>query len=63
MQLTFHHLLPKETHGRYLGKQLPGGVAAAAEEAGFELAAEPTREFLNTYGAELCRFCATAWAE
>ena len=42
LKLTFHHLVPKETHGRYLGKGLQP---------------EPTREFLNTYGAELCRFC------
>ena len=87
MQLTFHHLLPKETHARcpstlepvdvprrpthqrwswparYLGKRLPDGVAAAATATGLGAAAEPTREFLNTYGAELCRFCTAARAE
>ena len=38
-------------------------MAAAATATGLGAAAEPTREFLNTYGAELCRFCTAARAE
>ncbi|KAL1510133.1 hypothetical protein AB1Y20_006465 [Prymnesium parvum] len=55
MRLTFHHLVPKETHGRYLGKALPPGVSEAARAAGME--PQPSRELLNRYGAMLCRFC------
>ena len=56
LELTFHHLIPKETHGRYQGKGLPRGVAEAAAANGFDNA-QPTREFLNSYGAMLCRYC------
>jgi len=55
LKLTFHHLIPKETHGRYLGKALPSGVAEAAAAGGAD--AQPTRYFLNSYGSMLCRFC------
>mmetsp|Transcript_53801 Transcript_53801/g.148305 ORF Transcript_53801/g.148305 Transcript_53801/m.148305 type:complete len:157 (-) Transcript_53801:58-528(-) len=55
LKLTFHHLVPKETHGRYLGKALPAHVAEAAVAAGLE--PQPTREFLNRYGTMVCRFC------
>lgn len=45
LQLTFHHLVPKMTHPRYLGKALPADVADAAMGAGLE--PEPTKSFLN----------------
>ena len=51
----FHHLIPKQTHSRYLGKCLPAGVVEAA--AARDLLAEPSRDFLNRYGSMLCRFC------
>ena len=50
-KLTFHHLVPKETHHRYVGKCLPEGLLDAVPDA------EPTRIFLNSYGAMLCRPC------
>lgn len=46
MPLTFHHLIPRETHGRYLGKALPAGIDG-----------EPTRKFLGEYGVLVCRPC------
>lgn len=57
--LTFHHLIPKETHARYLTRgSLPEGVAEAAIANGLE--PEPlTREFLHRYGVSLCRYCHT----
>jgi len=55
LKLTFHHLIPKQTHGRYLGAGLPSGVAEAALDVGLE--PQPSREFLHRYGAQLCRFC------
>ena len=48
MQLTFHHLIPKMTHSKFLGKALPSNVAHLGA---------PTRDFLNSYGAMLCRAC------
>mmetsp|Transcript_71158 Transcript_71158/g.230305 ORF Transcript_71158/g.230305 Transcript_71158/m.230305 type:complete len:416 (-) Transcript_71158:80-1327(-) len=44
--LTFHHLIPKDTHPTYLKKRLPRGIEG-----------EPTRHFLNTYGTMVCRKC------
>jgi len=44
--LTFHHLIPKDTHPTYLKKRLPVGIEG-----------EPTRGFLNTYGTMVCRHC------
>jgi hypothetical protein len=55
LKLTFHHLIPKQTHGRYLGNGLPKGVAEAAHAKGLE--AQPSRDFLHRYGVQLCRFC------
>jgi len=52
-RLTYHHLVPKETHHRYLGKYLPQGLADEVPTA------EPTRIFLNSHGALLCRPCHT----
>merc|ERR1740121_298980 len=46
MLLTFHHLIPKDVHPTYLKKRLPAGIEG-----------EPTRHFLNTHGAMLCRKC------
>ena len=58
LTLTFHHLIPKEVHGRFLGKGLPPGIEEAAAAQGLE--PKPTREFLNSYGSMLCRFCHSA---
>merc|ERR1712014_29706 len=55
LTLTFHHLIPKEVHGRFLGKGLPPGIEEAAAAQGLE--PKPTREFLNSYVSMLCRFC------
>lgn len=44
--LTFHHLIPKDTHPTYLKKRLPAGIEG-----------EPTRHFLNSYGTMVCRHC------
>eukprot|EP00927_Polykrikos_kofoidii_P050476 TRINITY_DN44392_c0_g1_i1.p1 TRINITY_DN44392_c0_g1~~TRINITY_DN44392_c0_g1_i1.p1 ORF type:complete len:438 (+),score=90.84 TRINITY_DN44392_c0_g1_i1:25-1314(+) len=44
--LTFHHLIPKDTHRKYVGKRLPPGVEG-----------EPTRCFLNRHGTMICRSC------
>ena len=59
LQLTFHHLIPKETHTRYLTRgSLPDGVVDAALSKGLE--PHPlSREFLHRYGTKLCRFCHT----
>ena len=59
LKLTFHHLIPKQTHSRYLANgRLPCcGVAEAALAKGME--PETTRHFLNSYGSMLCRFCHT----
>eukprot|EP00929_Paragymnodinium_shiwhaense_P088218 TRINITY_DN4849_c0_g1_i1.p1 TRINITY_DN4849_c0_g1~~TRINITY_DN4849_c0_g1_i1.p1 ORF type:complete len:435 (-),score=154.54 TRINITY_DN4849_c0_g1_i1:120-1424(-) len=46
MMLTFHHLIPKDTHRKYIGKRLPAGVEG-----------EPTRWFLNKHGTMICRPC------
>jgi hypothetical protein len=46
MLLTFHHLIPKDTHPTYLKKRLPAGIEG-----------EPTRSFLNTYGTMVCGAC------
>lgn len=48
MLLTFHHLIPKDTHRRYEGKRLPPGVDGPTK---------PTKQFLNQYGTMICRKC------
>ena len=69
--LTFHHLIPKDTHSKYIGKSLPSGVEEAAlvrwqkeqnEKTAvcpghFVASVGPTKKFLNTWGAMLCRSC------
>merc|ERR1719487_543777 len=47
--LTFHHLIPKDTHPTYLGKQ--------SQLASVGIEGEPTRGFLNTYGTMVCSQC------
>lgn len=48
---TFHHLIPMETHKRYLKKgRLPANMSGG----------ELTRVWLNTYGVMICRPCHTA---
>jgi len=49
LKLTFHHLIPKDTHPTYLGK--PGQLASIGIEG------EPSRGFLNTYGTMVCGQC------
>lgn len=46
---TFHHLVPKETHNRYLSKKkLPENLAGQGE---------CTRLWLNLHGINICRTC------
>lgn len=47
--LTFHHLIPKDTHPTYLNK--PAQLACAGVRG------EPSRSFLNTYGTMVCSQC------
>ncbi|CAK0868844.1 unnamed protein product [Prorocentrum cordatum] len=47
--LTFHHLIPKDTHPTYLNK--PSQLASAGVKG------EPSRSFLNTYGTMVCSQC------
>lgn len=47
--LTFHHLIPKDTHPTYLKKR--GQLASVGIDG------EPTRGFLNSYGIMVCRQC------
>jgi hypothetical protein len=56
---TFHHLIPKETHNRYLKKKtLPENITAIANEIGID--ASMSRVWLNTYGTMLCSSCHSA---
>jgi hypothetical protein len=49
LPLTFHHLVPKQTHSKYLGRQrLPEGLPPDAT---------PTKDFLSRYGCMLCAPC------
>lgn len=48
MALTFHHLVPRATHARYVGKAVPPGLPPDAT---------PTRLYLGSYGVMLCRPC------
>ena len=50
MPLTFHHLIPKEVHARYVGKKLPALLTKD----------EPTKEFLSSHGTLVCRPCHSA---
>jgi hypothetical protein len=47
--LTFHHLIPKDTHPTYINK--PSQLACVGIQG------EPSRGFLNTYGTMVCRQC------
>merc|ERR1712232_54917 len=47
--LTFHHLIPKDTHPTYMNK--PSQLASVGVKG------EPTRSFLNTYGTMVCSQC------
>lgn len=49
---SFHHLIPKETHNRYLSKgRLPNNLLDTT------IGAELTRSWLNTHGIMICRTC------
>lgn len=49
---TFHHLIPKEMHGRYLKKnRLPENLEEAMPNA------ECTRSFLHSHGVKVCKTC------
>ena len=53
---TFHHLIPKETHNRYLKKKkLPANIKAVAKEIGVD--PSMSRAWLNTYGTMICGAC------
>lgn len=53
MKLTFHHLIPKALHRKYIKKnRLPSNLTA---EPGFKMGA-----FLGNFGAYLCRPCHSA---
>lgn len=49
MLLTFHHLIPKDTHPTYLKKP--------AQLASVGIHGDPTRSFLNSYGTMVCGRC------
>lgn len=54
---TFHHLIPKETHGKYLKKKrLPANIVESVDGTG------PTvsRFWLNSHGVMVCRNCHSA---
>lgn len=53
-RLTFHHLLPKQVHDRYVGKPLPPDCPAEAPPA---VEACVSRDWLQHYGAVLCAAC------
>lgn len=56
---TFHHLIPKETHSRYLKKKtLPDNIKLIANEIGVDPSVN--RVWMNTYGAMICRTCHSA---
>jgi hypothetical protein len=56
---TFHHLIPKETHSKYLKKKtLPENIKAIAMGIGVE--PSMGRVWLNTYGTMICGPCHSA---
>lgn len=56
---TFHHLIPKETHSKYLKKKtLPGNIKDIATNLGIE--PSMSRVWLNTYGTMICGKCHSA---
>ena len=48
MALTFHHLVPKATHCRYIGRALPEGLPETASA---------TKSFFGQYGVRICSAC------
>ena len=48
LKLTFHHLVPKATHSKYVGRFVPPGLPEDAV---------PTKMYLNSYGLMVCRAC------
>eukprot|EP00602_Paraphysomonas_sp_CaronLab_P008148 CAMPEP_0185018668 /NCGR_PEP_ID=MMETSP1103-20130426/1324_1 /TAXON_ID=36769 /ORGANISM="Paraphysomonas bandaiensis, Strain Caron Lab Isolate" /LENGTH=211 /DNA_ID=CAMNT_0027548561 /DNA_START=82 /DNA_END=717 /DNA_ORIENTATION=- len=57
LRRTFHHLIPKETHNKYLKKkQLPANIPCNGEDA----VAKVSRLWLNTYGIMICSTCHSA---
>lgn len=53
---TFHHLIPKETHSKYLKKKtLPDNIKAVATDIGID--PSMSRVWLNTYGTMICGPC------
>lgn len=51
---TFHHLVPKETHNRYLGR---GSLPANLTHEDGVRGAVCTRAWLNVHGIKVCRTC------
>lgn len=53
---TFHHLIPKETHNRFLKrKTLPDNIKTIAAAIGVD--SSVSRVWLNTYGVMICGPC------
>ena len=48
MRLTFHHLVPRSTHNKYVGRAVPAGLPDDAV---------PTKIYLGSYGIMVCRPC------
>jgi hypothetical protein len=56
---TFHHLIPKETHSKYLKKQtLPQNLKLVALDIGVD--SSMSKVWLNMYGIMVCRPCHSA---
>lgn len=56
---TFHHLIPKETHSKYLKKKtLPGNIKNIATDIGID--SSMSKVWLNTYGTMICSSCHSA---
>ena len=56
---TFHHLIPKSTHSKYLKKKtLPENLKMVAKSIGVEACV--SKAWFNSYGAMVCRACHSA---
>ena len=57
MPLTFHHLFPKTTHERIAAHGLPADADATLGGALPEGIKGLTKDFMQSYGSQLCRPC------
>jgi len=56
---TFHHLIPRETHSKYLKKKtLPDNLKEIATDIGID--SSMSKVWLNMYGVMICRPCHSA---